>query len=132
MALIHSFTAADGTVYPEAYTRVVTVRCDKTLGYVFVSTYANEDARLADDIPLWSEERHSLLAVFNGDILANAYAFIKTCPGYEGAVDHLPDPEPIVQIIEPIQAVTHPAPTSPMVMDAEVVSADSTELNTMN
>jgi hypothetical protein len=108
MALIRPFTTADGTHYPEAYSRVVTVRVDKNLGYVFVCTYADEDSRLLDASPIFAEEHSSLLAVFNGDVLVNAYSFLKTMPGFEDAVDHLPDPVPPVTLVVDTTYVTHP------------------------
>lgn len=88
MALIRSFTAEDGTHYPTAYSRVITVRCDKFVGCVFVCTYADEAARLADALPIFAEEHCTNPAAFNGDTLAQAYTFIKTCLGFESAVDH--------------------------------------------
>lgn len=87
MALIRSFTK-DEVVYPEAYSRITGIRCDKNDAYVFVCTYSDEAARFADDFPIHAEEHMSPLSTIEGDIFPLAYNFIKTCPGFEGTLDH--------------------------------------------
>lgn len=87
MALIRPITVA-GTEYPTAYSRITTVRADKADAYVYVCTYADEAARQADAFPIYAEEHVTTLANLSGDLFIKAYEFIKTCPGFEAAVDH--------------------------------------------
>lgn len=87
MALIRPITV-NGTEYPTAYSRIVVVRADKADAYVFVNTYADEAARHAEEAPIHQEEHVTTLASLSGDLFVKAYEFIKTCPGFEAAVDH--------------------------------------------
>lgn len=109
MALIRPLTV-DGVQYPTAYSRIVTVRCDKRDAYIYVCTYADEEARLRDDYPVQSEEHITRLAELSGDLYPRSYAFLKTLPGFALAVDHVhadpADPQPeepteVTPIIEP-------------------------------
>lgn len=88
MAIIRSFTKNE-LVYPEAYSRITTIRCDKNEAYIFVCTYSDETSRFSGDFPIHAEEYMSSLATIDGDIFPHAYNFIKTCPGFEDAQDHL-------------------------------------------
>ncbi len=98
MALIRPFTH-DGVDYPEAYSRITSVRGDKERVYVFVVTHPDEASRFRDDFPIGAEELWGAVSVISGDLFASAYAFVKTCPGYEEAVDHInmdvPETEPV-------------------------------------
>lgn len=87
MALVRPLTV-NGTEYPAAYSRITTVRADKADAYVYVCTYADEAARLADAFPIYAEEHATTLTALSGDLFIKAYEFIKTCPGFEAAVDH--------------------------------------------
>ena len=87
MALIRPITV-NGTEYPTAYSRITTVRADKADAYVYVCTYADEAARMAEEFPIYAEEHVTTLAALSGDLFIKAYEFIKTCPGFEAAVDH--------------------------------------------
>lgn len=92
MALVRPFTIND-TVYPAAYSRITTIRADKADAYVYVCTYADEAARLAEDFPIYAEEHATKLADLTGDLFVKAYGFIKTLPEFAGASDHpLVDP----------------------------------------
>ena len=88
MALVRPITV-DGTEYPAAYSRITTIRADKADAYVYVCTYADEAARQADAFPIYAEEHATTLASLSGDLFVKAYEFIKTCPGFETATDHL-------------------------------------------
>jgi hypothetical protein len=96
MALTRQFSK-DGVDYPEAYSRITSIRCDKSDAYVFVCTYANEGARFAGEFPVHAEEFAAGLSVIEGAVFSGAYAFVKSCPGFEGAQDHLA----VEAIIEP-------------------------------
>ncbi len=88
MALIRPITVA-GTEYPTAYSRITTIRCDKADAYVYVCTYANEAARMAEEFPIYAEEHAAPMAdLAGGELFPKAYEFIKTCPGFEAATDH--------------------------------------------
>ncbi len=88
MALIRPFTH-NGVEYPEAYSRITSVRGDKERVYVFVCTYAVEAARFREEFPLDAEELSGAVSVIAGELFASSYAFVKTCPGYEEAIDHI-------------------------------------------
>ena len=87
MALIRPITVNE-TEYPNAYSRITTIRCDKADAYVYVCTYADEVARQDDAFPIFAEEHVAPLASLAGDVFVKAYEFIKTCPGFEAATDH--------------------------------------------
>ena len=88
MALIRSFTK-DEVVYPEAYSRITSIRCDKSDAYVFVCTYSNEESRFAEEFPVHAEELVCATSTLTGETFPKAYEFIKSCEGFEGAEDHL-------------------------------------------
>ena len=87
MALIRPIIV-DGTEYPAAYSRITSLRADKNDAYVYVCTYADEAARMAEAFPIFAEEHTTPMASLNGDVFTRAYEFIKTCPGFEAATDH--------------------------------------------
>ena len=87
MALVRPITV-NGTEYPAAYSRITTIRADKADAYVYVCTYENEAARMAEAFPIYAEEHATSLSSLNGDLFPKAYEFIKTCPGFEAATDH--------------------------------------------
>lgn len=87
MALVRPIEV-DGISYPQAYSRITTIRCDKADAYVYVCTYADEAARMAEAFPIFAEEHAASMASLAGDLFPKAYEFIKTCPGFEAAVDH--------------------------------------------
>jgi hypothetical protein len=88
MALIRPFTH-DGVDYPEAYSRITSVRGDKERVYVFVVTHPDEASRFREEFPIDAEELWGPVSVISGELLASSYAYVKTCPGYEQAVDHI-------------------------------------------
>jgi len=108
MALVRSFTADDGTNYPEAYSRILVARCDKSNAYVYVLTYSSFDDRMAGDNPIWTEEHVTELAAVAHDVFPASYAFLKTLPEFAGAVDHDNPPESPQGPVEEI--VVHPEP----------------------
>ena len=87
MALVRPIEV-NGTNYPQAYSRITTIRCDKADAYVYVCTYATEADRLAEAFPIYAEEHVTNMASLAGDLFPKAYEFIKTCPGFEAASDH--------------------------------------------
>lgn len=87
MALVHPFNVND-VDYAAAYSRIVVVRADKADAYVFVNTYADEASRQREDAPIHQQEYITSLAALSGDLFVKAYEFLKTCPGFEAAVDH--------------------------------------------
>ena len=92
MALIRDFTV-DGVNYPQAYSRILVTRCDKASAYVYVLTYASFDDRMAGANPVWTEEHATELATVSADVFPASYAFVKTQPGFENAIDHNNPPE---------------------------------------
>ena len=88
MALVRQFSK-DGVDYPEAYSRITLIRCDKNDAYIFVCTYSNEESRFADEYPVYTEELMAPLVTLDSGVFFGAYEFAKTCPGFEGAEDHL-------------------------------------------
>jgi len=88
MALVRNFSK-DGVDYPEAYSRITSIRCDKSDAYVFVCTYANEGARFAGEFPVHAEELMTTLTTLANGVFPPAYGFLKGMPGFEGAEDHL-------------------------------------------
>ncbi len=100
MALIRSMTVNEVS-YPEAYSKIETIRCDKMNCYIFVCSYVNEAARAAHDYPFFAEEHIADISVINGDTFTVAYEYLKTLPAYEGAVDHF-DVIPIIEELPPL------------------------------
>lgn len=88
MAIIHDATI-DGTHYPEAYSRVLLVRCETQGAFSLVLTYADEAARQRGEDALWVQEHRCDLEVVNHDIFPSAYGYLKSLPEFAGAVDHL-------------------------------------------
>jgi hypothetical protein len=86
MALKRSITI-DGTTYPDAYSRITTIRCDKADAYVYVCTYESEQARMDDAFPIYAEEHTCALADVASDLFPKAYEFLKTLPEFAGAID---------------------------------------------
>lgn len=81
----------DGIMYPAAYTRITTVRCDKDSAYIYATTHADLAARLRDDYPIFAEEHMTSLASLLPNFFASCYVFLKTQPGFEEAIDVDPD-----------------------------------------
>lgn len=77
----------DGVTYPEAYSRIVMVRAEKTQAYIFVNTYADAAAREREDMPVRQEEPVTDLANLVGELYAQSYAYLKTLPDFATAVD---------------------------------------------
>ncbi len=113
MALIRPFTH-DGVDYPEAYSRITSVRGDKERVYVFVVTHPDAASRFREEFPIDAEELWGPVSVIAGELLASSYDYVKTCPGYEAAVDHI-DP------------VAPEAPPVPFLTASPLVGADPTE-----
>lgn len=87
MALVQS-AEINGVTYPEAYSRITSVRCDKADAYIFVCTYENEQARLDDAFPIKADEYQLARDILNGDAYVLGYAYLKTLPDFANAVDH--------------------------------------------
>lgn len=88
MAIIHDATI-NGIQYPEAYSRILLVRCEVYGAFPLVLTYADEAARQRGDDALWVQEHPCDLAVVNHDVFPSAYSYLKSLPEFAGAVDHL-------------------------------------------
>ena len=99
MALIKSLTVND-VVYPDAYRKITTIRCDKNDAYVYVCSYADENARAMGDFPVFAEEHIASLSELSGDLFTKSYEYLKTLPLYEGATDHFD----AIPVIEEVQA----------------------------
>lgn len=139
MALLRPFTK-DGVHYPEAYTRITSVRVDKLDAYVYATTHSTYQSRLDNEYPIFAEEHRADLASLTGPFFPACYTFLKTQPGFEQAVDFQPDeaapedsgviePEVVVEpevIIEPAPVVGPPepplSPDTEIVVDPEVLS----------
>ena len=92
MALQHSFTAADGTVYPEAYSRVVHILTYKNEGRVFVNTYENQSIREQEPVdssiqPVGQKEYVYTTEQMSGDQFPVAYLWLKAEPEFVDSID---------------------------------------------
>lgn len=92
MALIRDFTL-DGVNYPQAYSRIDATRVAAQEASIGVLTYASLEDRLGGVNPIWSEFFYTTYETVAQDVFPASYAFIKTQPGYEGAIDHDNPPE---------------------------------------
>jgi hypothetical protein len=90
MALLRPFDK-DGVHYPEAYSRITSIRMDVENTYVFVTTHATYQDRLDGVYPIAAEEPVMQTADVVAPIYPAMYAFVKTQPGFEQAVDFNPD-----------------------------------------
>lgn len=91
MALQHEIEV-NGTIYPEAYSRVVHVQTFKEDARIFVNTYENKDIRdqeLADPSvqPIHQKEYTVALADMEGAQFPKAYEYLKLQPEFSGAID---------------------------------------------
>ena len=92
MALIRNFSK-DGVDYPEAYSRIDVVRVTPQEVMVGILTYEDFDARMAGANSIASELHFTTYDVVAHDVYPAAYTYVKTLPGYEGAIDHDNPPE---------------------------------------
>lgn len=92
MALIRDFTL-DGVNYPQAYSRIDATRVTAQEASIGILTYASLEDRLGGVNPIWSEFFYATYNTVAHDVFPASYAFIKTQPGYEGAIDHDNPPE---------------------------------------
>ena len=92
MALIRDFTL-DGVNYPQAYSRIDATRVTAQEASIGVLTYASLDDRLAGANPVWTEFFMTTYDTVAHDVFPASYAFVKTQPGYENAIDHNNPPE---------------------------------------
>jgi hypothetical protein len=90
MALLRPYDK-DGVHYPEAYSRITSIRMDVESTYVFVTTHATYQDRLDGKYPIAAEEPVMPTADVVAPIYPAMYAFVKTQPGFEQAVDFNPD-----------------------------------------
>jgi hypothetical protein len=76
------------TVYPEAYARVTLVRTLWPETHVFVSYYADAQARLDGADPVFEQNYpFDAASITNGNPYEAAYTALKTLPEFAGAVD---------------------------------------------
>lgn len=92
MALIRELSK-DGIVYPQAYSRIDVVRVTPQEVMVGILTYEDFDARMADANSIVNELHFTTYEVVAQDVYPSAYAFVKTLPGFEHAIDHNNPPE---------------------------------------
>lgn len=92
MALIRDFTL-EGVNYPQAYSRIDATRVTATEAGIGVLTYASFDDRMAGANPIWTEFFLTTYDTVAVNVFPASYAFIKTQPGYENAIDHDNPPE---------------------------------------
>ena len=92
MALIRDFTL-DGVNYPQAYSRIDATRVTAQEASIGVLTYASLEDRLGGVNPIWSQFFHTDYQTVAHDVFPASYAFVKTQPGYENAIDHNNPPE---------------------------------------
>lgn len=88
--------------YPQAYARLYSVRAYAAETFLLVCWYADADARFANADPVKIMEFPPVPTTsLKGDIYPMAYAYLKTLPEFEGAVDH------------PVADPAEPVPTQP-------------------
>lgn len=92
MALVRNFTH-DGTNYPEAYSRIDAVRVTATDSSIGVLTYSDFASRQREENPVWTELFWVPSATVSHGVFPAAYAYVKTQPGFENAIDHENPPE---------------------------------------
>lgn len=76
-----------GDVFPESYARIMYVRSMAEQSFIWVLWYASEAARVADELPIKSQEFIAETPSLTGDIYPAAYSFLKTLPEFSGAID---------------------------------------------
>jgi hypothetical protein len=81
----------DGITYPAAYTRITSIIVDATSTGIYACTYADYAARLRDDFPIFAEQHFTETASLQGSIYPACYAYLKTLPGFEHAIDFNPE-----------------------------------------
>lgn len=106
MALVRDITL-EGVHYPEAYSRIDATRVTSTEAGIGVLTYASFDARMSGANPVWTEFFLTSYDTVAHDVFPASYAFLKTQPGFENAIDHNDPPE---------------APEAPAELEAEALN----------
>jgi len=101
MALIRDFSL-NGVHYPQAYSRIDATRVTAKEASIGMLTYATMEERLNGLTPVWSEFFYTDYATVAANVFPASYAFVKTQPGYQNAIDHDDPPEaPAVVVIDP-------------------------------
>ena len=86
MALSHKFTSPQGVTSDTAYTKIAHFNGDKTTTTIMVEVYFNQWARNNGYQPLMVTS-YTLQTPTTDDIMDGSYAYLKTLPEYEGAVN---------------------------------------------
>lgn len=79
--------AIPAEVYPESYARILYVRALAQESFIFVCWYADQAARENNADPVKIYEYQTPTASLQGDVYPAAYAYLKTLPEFEGAID---------------------------------------------
>lgn len=87
MALQMSFTADDGTVYPECYVSLVNVIATLDDALVTVNYYADRAAFEAGAAPLKLRSFQTDVDSLPGNIIPASYAYLLTLPDFAGAIE---------------------------------------------
>lgn len=98
MALVHSVEINDVT-YPDAYSRILYVRFEKDTANIFVNTYADEAARMREDMPITQKEYPTPMPTVSGTVYGASYTYLKTLADFAGSIDFpdMDDLSPVAQ-----------------------------------
>jgi hypothetical protein len=87
MALQMSYTAEDGTVYPECYVQISNIIAMPDQSMICTNYFANIAAHDAGSLPLCQPAYHPATTLFDtGPIFDVAYDYLLTLPEFAGAV----------------------------------------------
>lgn len=87
MALQMSFTAEDGTVYPECYVSLVTVVATLDEALVNVNYYADRASFENHAASLQLRSFQTDVDSLQGNVIPAAYAYLLTLPDFAGAIE---------------------------------------------
>ena len=98
MALVRSLEV-EGVTYPDAYSRILFVRFEKDQAYIFINTYADEAARMREDMPVLQEQFVTTMATVSGTVYGAAYTYVRTLPEFANAINW-PDPDDLSPVAQ--------------------------------
>lgn len=95
--------------FPNAYARILVVRTTPQLTMPMVVWHEDQAARQRDDQPVLMKEFAVPTSEVSGDVYPAAYAYLKTLPEFEGALDVFePVPETTVVTEDPVPETNVP------------------------
>ena len=86
MSLQMSYTAADGTVYPECFVNLPYILCYPDTAEIMTSYFANHQAFIDRENPIYATTYSTTTDSIDGDLFPHATAYLLTLPEFAGAV----------------------------------------------